>query len=700
MAAIAERLPGSQGQLAWLWDILRQELMPYRGRVAIVARMLIASTLMMIITLTFQLPYGDYATLFAITISRESLEGTKRAVRELVLGFALGGAWVILGGMLVFGDPFLRLLWILSNLFLTFYVTSALKDYTAAARFGYIVVIIAPVWDRNFSGEYKLEQTLWVVGALALASIITLLIEMAFAGFKRTDDLTEGITDRLHFVEEFFEHCAGLRPAGAAARSSIERFATVGTSRLRRTLQRANYPAQRQQQMGAVVALTGRLVDLAANLAQFSPGRAGSDCRRLGAIAERIAVIRTALAKHAVPQLPELPADDQTPCLPLVREIEGTVSLITAVFTGSESLDLYALPPDEPSRTSQYLRGALSNPEHIKFALRGCLAASLCYILYNALDWPGIATSVTTCFLTALTTVGSSRQKQFLRFSGAIVGGFIFGMGAQIFILPYIDTIAGFALLFLIVTTVAAWIATSSSRLSYFGVQVGFAFYLVTLGEYKFQTSLTIARDRVVGILVGLFMMWLTFDRLWSAPAGVAMRNAFVASLRSLAQLARAPDGADRQAAIARIYELRDSIHAQFDNVRSLADGVLLEFGASRQSDLAFRDRIRKWQPQLRTLFLMRVTTVKYRLQLPGFELPEAARVALRSYDERCAEILENLADRIDGKPEPAPADTHELLEKVAEASAAHSLVHLLRQIDGLVTSLVGEIAAEFPASG
>jgi hypothetical protein len=33
----------------------------------------------------------------------------------------------------------------------------------------------------------------------------------------------------------------------------------------------------------------------------------------------------------------------------------------------------------------------------------------------------------------------------------------------------------------------------------------------------------------------------------------------------------------------------------------SLADGVLFEFGPSRQQDLALRDQIRRWQPQLRT---------------------------------------------------------------------------------------------------
>jgi len=51
---------------------------------------------------------------------------------------------------------------------------------------------------------------------------------------------------------------------------------------------------------------------------------------------------------------------------------------------------------------------------------------------------------VTTCVLTALTTIGASHQKQILRIAGALIGGFGIGMGAQVFILPYIDSIAGF----------------------------------------------------------------------------------------------------------------------------------------------------------------------------------------------------------------------------------------------------------------
>jgi multidrug resistance protein MdtO len=83
------------------------------------------------------------------------------------------------------------------------------------------------------------------------------------------------------------------------------------------------------------------------------------------------------------------------------------------------------------------------------------MAASLCYVIYTALNRPEISTAVTTCLLTALSTVGSSRQKQVLRFTGALAGGLV-GLVAQVFVLSSLDSIAGFTVLFLVITTAAA----------------------------------------------------------------------------------------------------------------------------------------------------------------------------------------------------------------------------------------------------
>jgi multidrug resistance protein MdtO len=143
--------------------------------------------------------------------------------------------------------------------------------------------------------------------------------------------------------------------------------------------------------------------------------------------------------------------------------------------------------------------------------------------------------------------------------------------------------------------------------------------------------------------------MWLVFDQLWGAPAAVQMKKTFVSNLQFIAQLAREPASKDLKTAIGRSLALRETINTNLDKVRAFADGVLLEFGPSREQDLALRNRIRQWQPNLRILFILRIVLWRYRVRLPGFELPEAIQPAQAEFDNRLAIGLDRMADRLKG---------------------------------------------------
>jgi multidrug resistance protein MdtO len=294
MGAIAQSLAGTTGSFTWLWEFLRQELAPYKGRAALVTRMVAAATLTMIIGVTFQIPYTAFAVPFALVLSRESLEGTTKAARALVVGSVLAGVYVVVGAMLVLGNPMLRFLWVGGTLFLAFYGLSALSNYTVAARFAYLTVITIPLWDSRISIGSKVTNTLWAVGAISLGSVITLLMEIAFAGFRRTDQLSAAILERLVSVEDLLTCFANGHPAPEATRSALVRLATVGISRLREVLQRSGYNAQHKQELGALVALVGRLVDIAANLSQFTDRVTDDDRNRIRTVAGNIAEIRLA----------------------------------------------------------------------------------------------------------------------------------------------------------------------------------------------------------------------------------------------------------------------------------------------------------------------------------------------------------------------------------------------------------------------
>jgi multidrug resistance protein MdtO len=195
----------------------------------------------------------------------------------------------------------------------------------------------------------------------------------------------------------------------------------------------------------------------------------------------------------------------------------------------------------------------------------------------------------------------------------------------------------------------------------------------------------------------------LIFDQLWGVPAARELKETFISNLRLLAQFAREPVSKDLKVATARRFALGETINTNLDKVRALADGVLLELGHSREQDLALRTLIRRAQPQMRVLFIMQIAEWKYRVQLPGFELPEAIAVQQRDFDDRLAESLDAMAARMEGRSRGGEEKLQEArarLERTIQAYRSKgtsegrfdALLLLGRKIESSILPLANEI--------
>ena len=651
MATAAQSLYESPRALTWFLEFLKGELAPYPGRAGTIARMVLAATLVMIICVTFRIPYAFESAIYTFIVLRESPRATLQSAGAALLSVGIGAAYVLISAGFVISVPILHFLWVIGSFFLTFYALSAMINYGAASTFAIMIAVAVPIWDRHVSAETNVEDTLWLTLAVSIGAVISVAVELAFARVNPGDDIVLPIAERLSAVESLLACYAEGCPPDDASKNKVIRFGMLGTSSLRRLLRRSDYSAQYRVQMSGVVALVGRLVDITATLTELSFEPTESDEKQLRALGATIAIIRTDLMNRRLSSSIHFDSDHAFSHVPLLTEMQNIVSFIPQAFTDSESMKVHLPASRDMSRSKLMHQDAFVNTEHLKFALRGCLAASGCYIIYNSIAWPGIgAPAMATCLLTAVSTVGASRQRQIVRFAAFVVGGFLIGIGSEIFILPHIDSIPGFTIFFTLVIALAAWFMTSSPRLSYFGFQIVVIFCLMNLQEFARQTSLAAARDRVVGVGLGLCMMWLAFDQLWSAPVAVEMKMAFISSLRLLAQLSREPLSKNLRVAAERTFSLRDMINSSFDEVRALADAVLLETGVSRQQDLTLRRRILRWQPRLRMLFITRVALWRYRLQVPGFEMPAPVARAQQEFDKRLADVLDGMADRMSGK--------------------------------------------------
>jgi multidrug resistance protein MdtO len=682
LPAVSQPSTGSEAR-QWFWNFLKSELAPYPGRAWVVGRVTISATIVMLLVMTFQIPNGFLGAIFTLFLSRENPTATLVAGLKAIAFFSLGTFYTLIGAAMLVDDPLTHFLGVGVSLFVSFFLISIVKDYATAVAFGFTVAGAIPLWDRTTTSvNDRVEGTLWLGGVVAIGIVVAIVVEYVFRRVHPTTDLAEGIEARFQTVESVLRSAAAEKPLDSATEKRLALYATVGISRMRRLIIRSQYSTHFKGQLGTAVALLGQLVDVAANFRRAlseRPKAAEADglgwhldpadkvrCQRL---ADEIEIVCQDLVLRRQPQ--KIPRPQEEPSkLPFLSAMERIVALIPEAFSGSARIgELVPAPLDEEEPTRFFAPDAFSNPAHVRFALRGTLASMASYMIYTAIEWPGLSTSMATCIITALSTIGSSRQKQFLRLVGTFIGGFIFGMGAQVFVLPYLDSITGFTLLFMVVTAISSWIATASARISYIGVQCALAFYLVNLQEFTIQTSLSIARDRVFGVLLGLMCMWLIYDRLWVRDALKEMQTVFARNLEMFAELAEQLLEKDQVRAMQRIRQLRDQLNDGFQAVSAQADAVLFEFGPSRPRKLQIREEIRRWQPSIRTLLQVQVTSAQYLVRKPLTHLPQSIAEAGVAFEKDIALVMRAMASEVNGKPVDAVPDIRMSAARMQEAT-------------------------------
>lgn len=192
-----------------------------------------------------------------------------------------------------------------------------------------------------------------------------------------------------------------------------------------------------------------------------------------------------------------------------------------AVTVMVDRLSVRTLAPRRgPAREKKpvFAGDALTNPVYVQFGLKVALAAMSCYVLYTALDWPGIHTAFITCIFIALESNEATLHKALLRLSGCLAGGFL-GFLAILYLVPHMESIVSLVLLIAAVSALAGWVASGSERISYAGLQMAFAFFMCLFQGFAPATGLDTIRDRIVGILLGIIVISVVFYYLWPEPA-------------------------------------------------------------------------------------------------------------------------------------------------------------------------------------
>ena len=546
MAAIAEaRKPRS----AFL-EFLAVELAPREGRALAVTHIVIASTLTVAIAMIFRIPEPTYMAYIVFLVSQRDRSATVMVgvVGQLAVTIAVV---LSLGLMLVdLSEPAIRLPAMTLYTFVAMYAVRASALGPIMYLAGFALVMLQSVVDDVPSPEVLTRLSLWLWVVLLVPVVITVTLNLLFGQTivlltQRTVRKVLREMEAALLAEEVQQHLAEWRELLVPL---IEKQPKGGTPKGRPPF----------ISVAALRRLSDALVILEA-LPETNP----AGVREV--LARKVRACHTTLegesagtgqataAAHLALETAHLSGG------PASAGLTSAALAFEAALTGfqREIEQPVAAPAAAAHKRQLFIPDAFTNPAHWQFALKTTLAVMVVYFVYTMLNWPGMRTSIVTCFFVALGSLGETVHKLVLRLSGALIGGLIAGL-CIVFVLPHMTDIGQLCLLVAVVSAGAGWVATSSELLSYAGLQIAFAFFLGILQGYAPATDLTVLRDRVAGIVLGNIVITLVFTLLWPESATSKLQAALSDARKAIsAVLQRSGDPGE-----ARVRTAQALVHA------------------------------------------------------------------------------------------------------------------------------------------
>lgn len=515
MAAPAAEHP--RGRLA---TILRAICAPGIARAGFAFRLALSSSLVALVTILYEIPEGAVAAYVVFFLNRPDRTSSVLYSVGATLAVTVVIGLVLLLAAPVMDQPGLRLAAMASLSVAMLFLTSASKLKPAGGMLAMIIVLALDLVGMVPIGEVATRGLLYAWLFVAIPAGATLLVNLLVGPAPRR--LAErALAHRLREAAAILRQTTNEgRPSpdprddGTAEILKLLRLARLERTSPVRDIEALSHAAYSTGAMRALVDALARDPDLdlawreeaCTTLAQMA------DAFDAGGYPVRIVI-------------------DPRPGLALTSSFAEVVANFTLRPDG-------APPAPEKPRAGFLQPDAFSNPVHIQYALKTTAAAAICYLLYTALDWPQIHTALLTCYIVSLGTAAETVEKLTLRIVGCLIGA-AWGVAAILWLMPSLDSVVPFLALVFLGTLAAGWVAGGSPRIAYAGFQIAFAFFLCVIQGSGPALDLSVARDRIIGILLGNFVTYLVFTNLWPVSVTRQVDPAIAALLRALGTLAR-----------------------------------------------------------------------------------------------------------------------------------------------------------------
>ncbi|EHH69489.1 FUSC family protein [Gluconobacter morbifer] len=515
---------------ARLWHLVCD---PTPGRLPYAIRMAAACTATVLIGEIWQVPDLAVPTLAAMALWQ------KDRVTNALAGVGLNVIILVLIA-LVYGlvrltlDHPMGLVIVIALLsFMFFFLGSASKLKPVAYMLGLIIVYALIAIDQVPVGEVVTRALLYTDLFLAVPGAVMVVLGLLICPSPKIL-LTDAVATRLRISVQLLES-----PDGQIRERATDMLRTGTTEMMKNAKMAALEKLWSAHDLACLKQAAGASVSVLALAIEAADSHSS-----LIIPPELLNPLRSMVAIFAQG---DYPTDIQRPHIPAAAPALQALADLLPTFT---------TPALESKQTSAkqasgfFAPDAFTNPEHVRFAVKGTAAVMTSYFLFKILNWQGIHTCIITCFIVALPTMGEMISKLTLRIVGALIGGSI-GILSIIFLMPHFNDVTAFLALVFVASLIGAWIKAGDERIAYAGFQIGLAFYLTDLKGYGPTTDMATARDRIVGIMIGNFITYAMFTSFWPSSAYHQLPTKLRAIADTLKRERDAPDIQHREAACA-----------------------------------------------------------------------------------------------------------------------------------------------------
>ena len=639
---------------ASLWGFVTRELGPTPGRLNSAVRAAVSASVMLLIGEACHSEVLFVALFLPLLIPRNTPQQTWAATKGTIII-----AWTACLGtialiILIAELPWARVMALALAIFICMILSRGLHQPPIAAIAPVIVTLSLTLMDTTNSAEPAITRSLWLALMMSAGDLVATAVDFLYPHPGPRQLISKGIADRLHAAAAALKQCAGMELSAGeqAAARNRGKLALAGAGDLRKLL-----PALATQtsvsrrdvlRLSAVLNSIDLLSEQAVQLGSGGTSAFSSEQRRFagrlaqscGALAGQI--VRNDFAKHEGAETsPE--AQEQGGSGRLLLDMSDGIGDLWSLWSSdTAAADAGANAPADKAGKPAPKPGPFVTSDDIRFAVKVTLACMICYVLYNGVAWQGLSTSLLTCFFCADATIGGTFRKLALRLTGVLVGSLLFGIVGIALITSHLDNVFEFALYVAVVFFTSGWVAKGSPRISYAGSQIGISFGLVALMTPTIPDGIVEPRDRLMGVLLGMIVMWFIFTRLWPVDTLPKQKQAIARLLRTGSELVLlTADASPANAKSTKMRALREAINGGIKQAEDQAD--LSQYESKEKQ--AVQASLRRCLDKTRHVLLLELAEVDRTLDAAG--TVDTVAIADQADAKRVSNYLCHLATQV-----------------------------------------------------